>query len=96
MKSRQCRNGLATAVHEGHRLEQPHRLVSQRDAAKLAMVFGIRAKRAAVLASQGIHQPKAGIVTGLGVFDARITQPNDQLQRWHSWPASLNERERAK
>ena len=81
MESRQRRNRQTAAVHEGHRLEQPQILADQRDPAGFAVIFRLRAKIAAVLTGQFVHQPEPGVVPGIGVLGARIAQPHYQPQR---------------
>ena len=72
---------LTAAVHEGQRLKQPRIPPVRADPAQLAVKAGLGAKCPAVLAGQRIDQPESGVMTGVGILGAGITQPHQQSQR---------------
>lgn len=88
---RQSGGGLTTAVHEGSGDQQTNRFAFEGKGAGKAEIFLVFRKENALATSQGVHIPDAGIVAGVLVFAARITQAYDQSNRFrHSHSASYS------
>ena len=70
-------DGLATAIHKGSRLDQPDIGTSDPELADLTRELVLGSELAIETTCQLIHKPKPGIMPGLFVIRAWITQAHD-------------------
>ena len=77
----QLANRQAAAIHVSRGLEQHQVVALDADLRRLARIFSVIAKLAAVTARKQVHEPETRIVTGHLMFRAWIAQTDDDAQR---------------
>src|SRR5438067_1441868 len=78
---RDAAHRVAAAVHVAHGLEQPQILSADARTCELRLVARLAAEGRLVAAGELVDDLEAGVVTGARVLDARIAEPDDQLER---------------
>jgi hypothetical protein len=77
IKIGQGSNRLTTTIHVGIGFEQPELLAADVDLGNITEKLTFGTKRLPLTASYRIHKPKAGVVPGLLILGARISQPHN-------------------
>src|SRR5688572_8606706 len=75
---------FAAEVHEGRRLEHPHRLPGDLDLGGFAEQLRFQPEAHAQSVGKRVHKPEPGVVPGPEVFVAGISQPDDEAQASHA------------
>lgn len=79
-KPRDRPNRMSAAVHEGHGLDQMDGLPPRLRGSDIGLPAGFVSESHAQSSSPFVHEPKPGVVPGLAVLTARVSQPDHQPQ----------------